>query len=323
MSDTETDISTSGKSINIESTRNSVTISSQMKDITVESYKKININSSEDNANIKAHHCVNIIATEKSINLKAVDGEVNAISKKDITLLSTHGDALLKAYRGELNIETYKNMEILSEQGNITIEAPNGTVNIRAQHNINITPGETGQVYVAGNLRATTISQGSANEQSGLLVPPGTVVPYCASSSPIGWFLCNGSSYSIITYKPLFDVIGYTFGGGESGGTFQVPDLRGRLILGYSTGISNISNKEIGDIGGSETHTLTVPEMPSHNHTVDIDSISGWEESAYSVDGAPYRPNKGSGIFTTNSTGGGQSHPIMQPYMALNYIIKY
>lgn len=318
--DTKTDIDTSGKSITLISTRNNLNIESEIKNVDVNSYRNINLNSDIDSVNIDAHHCVNISSLEKSVNFYSEQGKINSISHDDTLIRSTHGDVIIKSDRKTLNMESFENLGLKSKQGNLSIETPNGDINIKASNNINITPGPESQVYVAGNLRATTISQGSASDESGLLVPTGSIMAYCGSTSPIGWFICDGSTYDKITYRDLYLVIGNTFGG--SGSNFAVPDMRGRTIVGSSNQIQNIVDKEVGDVGGAETHTLTIDEIPAHTHDVDVD-ISGWSESSYGVDLAPDRPDRGSKYITSASTGGGLAHSIMQPYMTLNYIIKY
>lgn len=318
--DTKTDVDTSGKSITLTSTRNNLNIESEIKNIDVNSYRNINLNSDIDSVNIDAHHCINVNSLEKSINLYSEQGKISSISYDDTLIRSIHGDVIIKSDRKALNLESFENLGLKSKQGNLSIETPNGDINIRSSNNINITPGPESQVYVAGNLRATTISQGSASSESGLLVPTGSIMAYCGLTSPTGWFICDGSTYDKITYRDLYLVIGNTFGG--SGSNFAVPDMRGRTIVGSSNQIQNITDKEVGDIGGAETHTLTIEEMPAHTHDVNTD-ISGWSSSAYNVAGAPDRPDRGATNITTTSTGGGLAHSIMQPYMTLNYIIKY
>lgn len=60
------------------------------------------------------------------------------------------------------------------------------------------------------------------------LMPTGSVISYAGSTAPTGWLLCDGASLSTTTYASLFAVIGYAFGG--SGGSFNLPDLRGRFV---------------------------------------------------------------------------------------------
>jgi microcystin-dependent protein len=301
-------------------TRNDLTIDTEINDIKVTSHRDIELKSLINNVDLNAQNCVHIVANEKSVNVKSLNGKVNISASDSVKFKSTNGSALVKSDRSTLNVESYKDMEILAEQGDITIEAPNGVVNIRALNNINISPGNNGSVFIDGNLHATTLSQGRIGD-NGLLVPTATVVPYCGASGPTGWFLCDGSAYSIVTYNNLFSVIGYTFGGSE-GSTFNVPDLRGRLPLGVSSGISGFSNKNIGQTGGSETHTLSIDEIPSHTHDVNTDITAGGTRT-YDIELASQRPNIGYNNLTTSSTGGGHAHSIMQPFMALNFIIKY
>lgn len=321
MEDITTNINTSGKSINLMSRRNDFNIETEIRNINIDSHKNLNLNSDIDSINIDAHHCVNINSTEKSINLYSENGMINLTSYDDTTVRSISGIVNINSDRKNVNINSFEDLELTSKQGDISMDSLNGDINITSLHDINITPGSESQVTIAGSIKAKKIIQGgSSPSDSGLLIPVGTIMAYCGTSSPSGWFICNGSEYDKIIYNDLYLVIGTTFGG--SGNNFAVPDMRGRTMVGASYDLQNFTNKNVGDIGGSETHTLTTDEMPSHTHNVDAD-ISGWSSSAYGVAGAPDRPDRGSNSITSTSTGGGNAHSIMQPYMTLNYIIKY
>jgi hypothetical protein len=88
--------------------------------------------------------------------------------------------------------------------------------------------------------------------------PVGTVMPWTTATPPTGWVLCDGSSYSTSgTYAALFAAIGYTFGG--AAGTFYVPDVRGRFIVGAVNPDTDRNTK-----GGELDHYHT---GPSHSHT--------------------------------------------------------
>lgn len=80
-----------------------------------------------------------------------------------------------------------------------------------------------------------------------------------------GWLVCDGRSVSRTAYAELFSVIGTSFGS-SSGTTFNIPDCKGRVLGGIGNG-SGLTNRSLGDSTGEETHTLTVSEIPSHNHT--------------------------------------------------------
>ncbi len=81
-------------------------------------------------------------------------------------------------------------------------------------------------VPLLGNVADLASSQ--AAQVTVPLMPTGSVISYAGSTAPSGWLLCDGALLSTTTYASLFAIIGYTFGG--SGGTFNLPDLRGRFV---------------------------------------------------------------------------------------------
>ena len=85
-----------------------------------------------------------------------------------------------------------------------------------------------------------------------------------AAFCPRGWAEASGQILPISQNTALFSLLG-TMYGGNAQTTFALPDLRGRTALhvGQGAGLSNISQ---GETGGSESHTLTVAEMPAHTH---------------------------------------------------------
>lgn len=83
----------------------------------------------------------------------------------------------------------------------------------------------------------------------------------------MGWLKCDGRLVSKADFALLFRVIGNSFDPLNEGTDtlFKLPDMRSRVpgAVGQGTGLSN---RELGDSVGEETHTLTIAEMPSHNH---------------------------------------------------------
>ena len=161
-----------------------------------------------------------------------------------------------------------------------------------------------------------------------VLMPSGSLMPYAGSSAPTGYLLCDGAAISRTTYSALFALVGTTYGSGDGSSTFNIPDLRGRVIAGQDdmggvsadrlTGLSGgVDGDILGGTGGAETHTLSIAEMPAHTHD------SGFSVSSDSTSGGDpiYRPPGGSGL-NTGSTGGGNAHNNIQPTIILNYIIK-
>ena len=139
----------------------------------------------------------------------------------------------------------------------------------------------------------------------------------CASA-PSGWLICNGSAVSRTTYSALFAAIGTTYGSGNGSTTFNLPNLSGRFALGVSSGHARGTN------GGAETVTLTVDQIPSHNHTGSFDYVSGSDYATGNYVGkSGYKGKNYTQTVSIGNTGGGQAHNNMPPYLSLNYIIKY
>ncbi|MGI4821692.1 MAG: phage tail protein [Janthinobacterium lividum] len=78
---------------------------------------------------------------------------------------------------------------------------------------------------------------------------------------PQGWLECDGSLQSISDYDTLFTLIGTTYGG-DGQNSFALPDLRGRAPMHQGNGY------QLGQVGGQETTTLTVRNLPTHTHPI-------------------------------------------------------
>lgn len=109
---------------------------------------------------------------------------------------------------------------------------------------------------------------------------------------------------------------------GSSGGDPKLPDLGGRALVGAGTG-SGLTARTLGDLVGTETHALTTAQMPSHTHPPAAPATAFW----VSDPAGPYAPATPAGATMnvtalTGSTGGGASHPNMQPSAAVNIEVK-
>ncbi|PQJ09101.1 hypothetical protein CJD36_021250 [Flavipsychrobacter stenotrophus] len=93
---------------------------------------------------------------------------------------------------------------------------------------------------------------------------------YPPANSPGTWALCNGATYNISDYQPLYSLIGTTYGGDAS--TFKVPNLMatsqtpmGYMPIGTGQGL-NLTNRTLAQTGGSLYLNLTAANIPAHSH---------------------------------------------------------
>jgi microcystin-dependent protein len=138
--------------------------------------------------------------------------------------------------------------------------------------------------------------------------PIGQIVTYGANLPATTDILpCNGASYLRTDYPDLFAAIGTVWGAADIS-HFNVPDLRSRDIVGAGQG-TGLSLRVAGQTFGEEDHTLTIAEMPTHNHAIQDFFLTGTAVPPPfdGVDAIPHILN------TTANEGGGGSHNNMQP----------
>jgi len=139
------------------------------------------------------------------------------------------------------------------------------------------------------------------------------------------WIPCDGRPLLKSSYPQLFSLLGTTFGGGDGVYSFNIPDLRGRTTLG-SGQQPGLSNRNLGDTGGSENVILELPQIPSHVH-----QQGGWSmDSKYG--GGDYIRNgnyvwdsSGFSVYVGQSTstiGEDQPHENMMPFLSLYAMIR-
>lgn len=160
----------------------------------------------------------------------------------------------------------------------------------------------------------------------------GEIRMFAGNFAPNGWMFCNGQLLPISENETLFQLIGTTYGGdGES--TFALPNLQSRIPIhmGTNAGITY----QIGEMAGTESVTLTVQQIPIHNHphmcsngegaAVVADPTNAVASKAdlsqYSTAGSD-GTQMGSPAMQTDITGGSQPHENCQPFLCINYIIS-
>jgi microcystin-dependent protein len=146
--------------------------------------------------------------------------------------------------------------------------------------------------------------------------------------APLGWAFCAGQMLPIAQYDALFSLLGTTYGG-DGQTTFGLPDLRGRAPIHAGQG-PGLTNRTPGEMGGSETTTLTVSTLASHTHVPQAAPDPGtsshptdnvWAASSIGDKQYAAAPDTSMNPATISATGGNQPHENRQPFLAANFII--
>ena len=136
---------------------------------------------------------------------------------------------------------------------------------------------------------------------------------------PKGWAFCNGQLLPINQNQALFSILGTMYGGnGQT--NFALPNLQGRLPLHFGNGFN------LGQASGETAHTLTLQELPGHNHVLQGTAANGDTPIPATLANANnlYSTAAGNTTLTPGSianAGGSQPHDNMSPYLVLNFII--
>lgn len=164
-----------------------------------------------------------------------------------------------------------------------------------------------------------------------------TITIFAGNFAPRSWMFCQGQLLSIAEYSALFALIGTTYGG-DGQVTFGLPDFRSRVGVHQGQG-PGLSNYTIGEMAGTENVTLLSMNLPAHNHTIVSLPIQQPASTATTGVNEPKGafPASGATIYNASSDGtfmgaysvntitaiAGNNSPvsIVQPYLAMNYII--
>src|SRR4051794_30340022 len=129
----------------------------------------------------------------------------------------------------------------------------------------------------------------------------GQISLFGGNFAPRGWAFCNGQLLAVSQNTALFSILGTTYGGnGQT--TFALPDLRGRVPVHFGQG-PGLSPYQLGEVGGTETTTLNVNQLPPHTHAVAPAASNNVQTSNRPVDNVPAR----------GGAHGGGAHPAEAP----------
>lgn len=161
----------------------------------------------------------------------------------------------------------------------------------------------------------------------------GEIRLFAGNFAPQDWHFCDGSVLNIIGNEPLFSLLGTVYGGNGTT-TFGLPDFRGRVGVNQGQG-QGLTNRVVGQYGGSETVTLTEAAMPAHTHPLNTAGATATTGTAgptvtfanttgtntMYVKAGQSLPYKNPVATTIASSGGNAGHNNLMPGMGLNYII--
>jgi microcystin-dependent protein len=159
----------------------------------------------------------------------------------------------------------------------------------------------------------------------------GEIRMFGGNFAPAGWMFCSGQLLPISENETLFNLIGTTYGG-DGQETFALPNLESRVPIHAGTGPGGITY-QLAETGGVESVTLSVQQIPTHNHPflcstspaaskTPVNQVPALTQAAtittYGTD-APLVQLNAQGVSTT---GGSQPHENLQPYLCISFIIS-
>ncbi|MCW2765667.1 MAG: hypothetical protein JWO11_1626 [Nocardioides sp.] len=150
----------------------------------------------------------------------------------------------------------------------------------------------------------------------------GEIRMFGGTYAPMGWAFCDGQLLAIAANEALYTLLGTTYGG-DGQTTFGLPNLGSRMPIGPSPSHPH------GEVGGQESVTLTVAQLPVHTH--DVRAVDGpasstvpagnlwatWADTPYSTD-APSVAMDPTGVSVAGS---GLPHDNRAPYLGVSFII--
>ncbi len=163
-----------------------------------------------------------------------------------------------------------------------------------------------------------------------------TIMMFAGNFAPRNWAFCAGQTISIASNTALFSLLGTTYGGNGTT-NFMLPNLQGRTPIGNGQG-NGLSNYDLGQMGGTQTETLTTATMPAHTHaagalTIDLSTSGATTTQAngnilaspvadtYASAGTTPVVQSGHLSAQVGVTGNSQPFSVIQPFLGMNFVI--
>ncbi|TCO70007.1 phage tail protein [Marinisporobacter balticus] len=157
----------------------------------------------------------------------------------------------------------------------------------------------------------------------------GEIRMFAGNYAPRNWAFCDGQLLPISNFNALYSLLGTTYGG-DGYTTFALPDMRGRIPLHFGYG-AGLSNRLIGQKFGQEQASLTLSQIPSHNHPMqassDVATATSPNETILATAQKDFYISAGTNQQnlhpqTIEESGSSQAHYNMQPSLCVNFIIS-
>lgn len=166
----------------------------------------------------------------------------------------------------------------------------------------------------------------------------GEVVPFAGGAAPAGALFCYGQTVSRTTYAGLFAAIGTTYGGGDGSTTFNLPDLRGRVVAGKSdmggpdasnlagggtlgAGLGSQNNTAVTNVAGSGSGAAVGTALSDEPNALENRSAAGPQETQVTL---THKHNVNINIpvsVSVTASGTSSAFSVVQPSRVLNYLI--
>lgn len=230
-----------------------------------------------------------------------------------------------------------------------------GAIPLRQINNVDLAAGTLIQSTPYSVIYSPTTGEFNFHNAFGnpYLIPIGASIDFFGATAPNSSFvLAYGQAISRTAYSTLFSLFGTTFGTGDGSTTFNIPDLRGRVVAGkgdmggvdaglltatYFGAVTGANGATMGAKGGGESHALTTAQLAAHSHANTLNdpghAHSYNQPSSFGASGSTFGLQAQAGAATTGSSttgitinnvsaGSGNPHPIVQPTIIANKLLR-